>query len=104
MSSEKPRRIVSWAFAINYLVVLLVTCWIPLTTIRATMTNEAGEVQAETVRSIPLYESYYRLVTTFHTAYLQAVLLHWGICLAISVGVWWLVLRREARKATPPDA
>lgn len=105
MAPDKMRRILSRPFLINYLVVLVVTCWIPLTTIRATMTNELGEVQAETVRSIPLYESYYRFFTSFHTTYLQAILLHWGLCFAISFAVWWFVLRADRRaEAAAPDA
>jgi hypothetical protein len=108
MTTEKPRRILSRAFMLNYLVVLVVTCWIPLTTLRATMTNEAGEIQAETVRSIPLYESYYRFFTSFHSSYLHAILLHWGICFAISFGVWWFVLRTAPKAIvgaeTTPDA
>jgi hypothetical protein len=110
MTTDKPRRILSRAFLLNFLVVLVVTCWIPLTTLRATMTNEAGEIQAETVRSIPLYESYYRFFTSFHSSYLQAILLHWGICFAISFAVWWFVMRADtkfepqAESETTPDA
>jgi len=101
----------SWRFLVNYVMVLLVTCWIPLVQNRAALVDAEGNVLEEEVTSVRLYRSYYiagqnlihpKARTETEAAKgntiernLLAVLMHLFLCFAISYCVWFAVMRRR---------
>ncbi len=104
-------------FWVNYVAILLVTCWVPLTSVHATFTNEQGEVLQESSRNIPLYQSYAKVISSLlpasqdkdspakrgaSPAHYRAIGIHLGLSLVISAWVWYAVLR--ARPETNPAA
>lgn len=100
--ATKRRGGVLPAFAANVLLILVATCWLPLTSLKATMTTEDGTLVQETVRAIPLYQSYQRLVVHRDRHHVRPVLMHWGMAVGISAVVWGVMLR-GGRAVKPPE-
>ena len=113
-------------FWLNYALTLLVTCWIPLMTLRAELkihTPDAGVAEEwntaaiapgtdppalpqpdgvivrESVRSVPVYEAYGQVLRGQFRYYWRAVALHLLICFAVSFWVWYAVLRSRNQAA-----
>jgi len=107
-------------FWLNYALTLLVTCWIPLMTIRAELRmhppdpgvveeantaaiapaadppappDPGGAIVRESVHSVPVYEAYAQVMRGHFRHYWRAVALHLAICFAVSFWVWYAVLR-----------
>jgi hypothetical protein len=106
MAESTPKRRIVVPFLLNVLVILLATCWFPLAQMQATLTTGDGTVVHETLRSMPLYESYQGLFLRQNIHHLKPVLIHNAMAFGITGVVWTLMLRgrRPTAGGASPDA
>lgn len=105
----RMRDVLSRRFLLNYVIILLITCWFPLITQTVVAQDENGVVLSETVSHIMICRSYMNVIREVFTpgagnadteatdwavdADLVAVLVHLVLCFVISYIVWYVVLR-----------
>lgn len=89
----------SWRFALNLVVILLITSWVPLMSKSITIRDEHGYIIHETMVSTPVYRSWRSILRWDPdvSGHLRAAALHFGLCFVVAFGVWYLTLyaRRE---------
>jgi len=107
----RVRDVFSVRFWVNYLVILGVTCWMPLLSHHAQMQDPDGTILQESFTRIPVYKSYWMLFQGGGQWHLIAVAVHIGLCFVICFAVWYFVLRlgkgperpSSEECATPPE-
>lgn len=99
----RARDVFSVRFWINYLIILGVTCWVPLLSHRARMQDPDGTVLQESFTRIPVYRSYWMLLHGGSRWHLIAVAVHLSLCFVICFAVWYFVLRASTRPETPSE-
>ncbi len=84
----------SWRFIINFVVILLITSWVPLLSQTVTMSDDQGNVMHEAVTTSRVYQSWAVVLRQGPgmSGHLRAVALHAGMCFAIAFAVWFLAL------------
>ena len=105
---ETPGRGRSWggrlaevlrrpAFWINWVVILLATCWIPLLKVRAVMEGPDGQVVSESEVTYASWQSLRVLLTAgWSWMHARSLAMHVGIAFVVALGVW-LVLQPGQR-------
>ncbi len=99
----RVRDVFSFRFWVNYVFILAVSCWLPMSSLRSVMRDPSGAVIQEHVQQIRVYVSYGRLFRHFSSADLIAVLLHLGISFVVCFLVWYVVMRMAAQPAQSPE-
>ncbi len=91
--------IVSWRFLLNLVVILLITSWLPMLSQTVVMRDSDGNVMHESTVTSKLYQSWDAVLRMKPgmRPHLQAVSLHFGMCFAISFGVWYVTLHSRKR-------
>ena len=86
------RVLMSWPFWLNLLVILVVTCWVPLLSQTMEMTDDAGNVLQQATITSRVYESWWIVIRNAPgaEAHRRAVGLHLGLSFAISFFVWFI--------------
>jgi len=84
-----------WRFWLNYVINLLLTCWIPLARLEFRV-EETGELVNTSY--LPMYQIYYQLLTSYNAGYWKYALGHLLGVLAITALVWYLVAWRSAAR------
>jgi hypothetical protein len=82
----------SWQFLLNVLVILIITCWIPLLTQTMEMRDSEGNLIQQVTKTSRAYESWWVVVRMAPgmKSHLRAVALHFGMCFFISFFVWFI--------------
>jgi hypothetical protein len=98
------RVLLSWQFILNLLVILLITCWVPLLSQTVEMRDADGNLMQQTTNTFRAYQSWWTVVRLAPgwKGHLSAVGMHFGLCFAITFGVW--VLRMQSFGKTPEEA
>lgn len=100
------RDVLSLRFWVNYGFILAITSWVPMLTRKSVLTNEAGEVLRESVKSFRVYECYMGFLKRPDRWYLMAIFLHLFLCFFVSFCVWYAAMRWRARRdaqSLPPS-
>jgi len=97
------RDVFSLAFWANYLAILLLTCWLPLTAMTIIAKNAEGKILTERVNYVRVYRSYIKVITGHFSGHATAVALHLLLSFAVCFSVWYLLLRWNARRQTPSE-
>ena len=97
------RVLLSWQFILNLLVILLITCWVPLLSQTVEMRDADGNLMQQTTNTFRAYQSWWTVVRLAPgwKGHLSAVGMHFGLCFAITFGVW--VLRMQSFGKTPEE-
>lgn len=75
----------------------IITLWVPMAEVTATITQEGGETQSHTTQ-IRMYQIYQQLPSTPESIRLWGyVVAHIGIVVLVSAFVWWLVESAKLR-------
>lgn len=92
----------SWPFLLNLAAILLLTCWLPLLTQTMEMRDGAGNLVQQNTITSRVYESWWIVIRMAPgmKGHLGAVALHFGMCFAITLGVW--VIRMYPRREQEP--
>jgi hypothetical protein len=99
------RDVLGVRFWLNYAVILVVTCWMPLLNTRVVMKDASGKVVEGVGQSVRVYQSYYQLLHGANYWHGIAVALHLGICFIVAFAVWYGVLRARLRaESVAPSA
>lgn len=95
------RVLCSWPFLLNLVVILLLTCWLPLLTQTMEMRDSAGNLVQQNTITSRIYESWWIVLRLAPgtKSHLGAVALHFGMCFAITFAVW--VFRMYPRQIPP---
>lgn len=90
------RVLLSWQFILNLLVILLITCWVPLLSQTVEMRDADGNLMQQTTNIFRAYQSWWTVVRLAPgwKGHLSAVGMHFGLCFAITFVVW--VLRMQS--------
>ncbi|HOQ90536.1 MAG TPA: hypothetical protein PLO53_07115 [Candidatus Hydrogenedentes bacterium] len=89
------------AFWINWVVILLATCWIPLLRVKAVMEGPDGKVVSESVVSYAPWQSLRVLLTAgWSWMHARSLAMHAGIAFAVALIVW-LALQPGRRPPNP---
>jgi len=100
--------LLSWRFLLNFIVILLITCWVPLLSQTMEMRDSDGNLVQQVTKVSRVYQSWWVVLRLAPgtKSHLQAVALHFGMCFFISFFVWFIRLYPRARHDTadPPDA
>lgn len=80
----------SWKFMLNLLVILIITCWVPLLSQTVEMRDGAGNLMQQATNTFRAYQSWWTVVRLAPgwKGHLNAVGLHLGLCFAITFAVW----------------
>jgi hypothetical protein len=101
--AEPPGKAAGWggrvsavlcrpAFWINWGVILLATCWIPLLKVRAVMEGPDGKVVSESVVSYAPWQSLRVLLTTgWSWMHARSLAMHAGIAFVVALAVWLML-------------
>lgn len=99
--------LLSWRFLLNFVIIIVVTSWIPLMSQTMVVRDGDGNVIQENTITARLYESWWGVVTmkAGMNAHGKAVLWHLGICFVISFAVWFMTMRawENPTTVTKPD-
>ncbi|NLV42935.1 MAG: hypothetical protein GXY07_00375 [Candidatus Hydrogenedentes bacterium] len=94
------RVLLSWQFILNLLVILLITCWVPLLSQTVEMRDADGNLMQQATNTFRAYQSWWTVVRLAPgwRGHLSAVGMHFGLCFAITFGVWvWFTAIRVLR-------
>ncbi|HOJ67380.1 MAG TPA: hypothetical protein PK379_12120 [Candidatus Hydrogenedentes bacterium] len=87
------------AFWLNWVVILLATCWIPLLKVKAVMEGPDGKVVSESVVSYAPWQSARVLLTVgWSWMHARSLATHAGIAFVVALVVW-LALQPGRRNA-----
>lgn len=103
--AKRLKVLLMWRFWLNYAAILVLTCWVPVLSQTMVMTTQEGkEVSRQTV-NIRAYHTWKTLVTEGPgTSHDKGVLIHGGLCLAVTFAVWFaLAGNRESKPAEEPS-
>ncbi len=106
MSAERSVRIrdvFSISFWANYAVILVVTCWLPLTSITATARDAEGNILSQQTSYVRVYRSYLNLLQGHFSNNLLAVMVHVLLSFVICFFVWYALLRFYGRRQAMPE-
>lgn len=95
------RVLCSWPFLLNLVVILFVTCWLPLLSQTMEMRDSAGNLVQQNTITSRVYESWWIVIRMAPgmKSHLGAVALHFGMCFFITLCVW--VIRMYPRQRPP---
>lgn len=91
------------AFWANYVFILLVSCWLPMSSLKSVLKDPSGRILQENVLYVRTYQSYLRLFKHFTSFDLFAVAMHLGISFLICFMVWYAVLRWRMKPENTPQ-
>ncbi len=84
--------LLSWQFVLNLVLILLITCWVPLLSQTMEMRDSNGNLVQQSTRVSRVYESWWVVLKLAPGAktHVRAVALHLGMCFIITFSVWFI--------------
>ncbi len=88
--------LLSWRFMLNLVLILLITCWVPLLSQTMEMRDSNGNLIQQVTKVSRAYQSWWVVLRLAPGAksHAQAVALHFGLCFIITFSVWFIRMYR----------